>query len=299
MVRIHPAVPDKHITSKHYEQGCQDRQIYSPKRTYCGPSRTRFFLSHPRLTVSKRGQIVALADVGTVFDDRCIRELAKIAKLPADADLGVFGWWIREAACLFACDARAPTANELHEEIATLQKAAERKRFEQVGDLLDNLSQEARAMLSTLHGELPTSRDLRDEALRETACDAVRWLCGFGGELAEGRRRPSGKQSRATLRPHLYAPQARRNFMKRDAERYFVVRLSVAWCHVAGRAPPRTVRHRLARQSGPFVRFVRKCLDLAGATYADVVELIRAVRRDPFYEELLGKCSDRLSDIKS
>jgi hypothetical protein len=139
--------------------------------------------------------------------------------------------------------------------------------------------------------ELPASSDLRDEVLRERACDVVKRLCRIGGELAEGRRRPSGKRSRSAWRPHVYAPKARPDFPRRDAERCFVARLSAAWCYVVRQAPPRTVRHRIARESGPFVRFVRKCLDLVGATYADAVELINAVRRDPFYEAMLGKCS--------
>jgi len=253
----------------------------------------------PDLRLTKRRHNIALEDVPAVFDDPCIRELANIAKLPADADIGIFGWWIREAACMFACDAYVPTVNELHDEIAALHEVTARKRYGQAGDLLDRLSTEARVMLSTFQGELPTSSDLRDEALRDRACEAVEGLCRIGGTLAAGRRRPSGRRSRSALRPHVYAPDARKNFPKREAERIFVARLSAGWRYVVGRAPPRSVRQRAEREIGCFARFVRRCLDLVGAKYADAAELINAVGRDPFYQNMLGKLSqrDRLSRI--
>ena len=154
--------------------------------------------------MGKRGRIIAVEDVPTKFDDAYIGELA--AKLPRDADLNALSWWIREAAYMFACDARIPTANEVHNEIATLYKAAERHLYEFVGDLLDKLSVEGRLKLSTL-GALPAPSDFRDEALRDQACDAIAGLCRIGGQIVEGRRRPSGKRSRPTMRPYLYAPK--------------------------------------------------------------------------------------------
>jgi hypothetical protein len=230
-----------------------------------------------RKRVTKSRPIIALEDVPARFDDDCIRKLA--SELPPGADLNALGWWIKEAASIFANDARIPTANQLHAEIAILCDAARRRLFEQVADLLDKLSLEARAMLSTL-GALPAPSDLRGEALRDEACDAVASLCRIGGELVEGRNRPCGKQSRPLLRPLLYAPKPRRHFPRRDAELRFVARLSNAWRDVTGKKPSRTARHGDAsRDVGPFARFVGECLRLVGAGDADAVELINQLHR--------------------
>jgi hypothetical protein len=286
VVRIHPAVPENNANSALYEYRHRSRESADLERTHCGPRRTRFAM--PDLRLTKRRRNIGLEDVPAVFDDPCIRELANIAKLPADADIGIFGWWIREAACMFACDARVPTVNELHDEIAALHKAAERKRYEQVGDLLDRLSVEARVMLSTLQGELPTSGDLRDKTVRDRVREAVERLCRTGAMQRDDADLLPTSRSRSAWRPHLHAPNPQRHFMKREAERYFVARLSVAWCRVVGRAPPRSVRHRAEREIGPFARFVRRCLDLVGAKYANAAELINAVGRDPFYQRCLA-----------
>jgi hypothetical protein len=74
--------------------------------------------------------IIALGDVPAVFDEDQIGKLAKIAKLPGDADLNRFGAGIKEAARIFVRDALVPTANELHNEIANLYKAANRQSYE-------------------------------------------------------------------------------------------------------------------------------------------------------------------------
>jgi hypothetical protein len=82
-------------------------------------------------------------------------------------------------------------------------------------------------------------------------------------------------------RPLLYAPDARRHFQKRAAERDFVMWLRLAWAEATGEPPSRTARRaeKSYRDLGPFARFVRECLRLAGAPYAEVVELINRVNR--------------------
>jgi hypothetical protein len=265
--------------------------------------------------VGKHRSVIALEDAPSVFNDACIRKLAMIAKLPPEADMNAFGAGIKEAARNFAKDARVPTANELQAEIAKLHKAADRQLYGQVADLLESLSPRARVMLSERadrtarddasassyprvtavgrHGEvltraprpplrlqLPIPSDLRDEALRKDACDAVARLCRIGGQFVEGRRRPSGKRSRPVSRPFLYAPAPRRNFPRRDAERNFVMLLSIAWREATGEAPSRTARHAdKSRELGPFARFVCECLRLVGARYADAVELMNELHR--------------------
>jgi hypothetical protein len=125
---------------------------------------------------------------------------------------------------------------------------------------------------------LPTPSDLGDEALRDEVTNALASLCRIGGLRVEGRRRSSGKRSPPSLRPILFAPRASRNFLRREAERYFVERLSIAWREVTGKAPPRTARSASAeRDIGPFARLIRECLRLVGAGYADPVALINEV----------------------
>jgi hypothetical protein len=276
--------------------------------------------------------IIALGDVPAVFDEDRIGKLAKIANLPGDADLNRFGAGIKEAAEIFARDARIPTANDLHNEIANLYKAANRQSYELVADLLERLSPQAHELLSGrtkmigrnnesaarsprvtavgLHGEIrtrvarpplrlqmPTPSDLRDEALRKDACDRVARLCLIGGQLVEGRRRPSGKRSRPVFRPLLYAPEPRRNFPRRDAERNFFMWLQIAWLEATGKMPPRTARNPdRSRALGPFARFAKECLKLAGAGHANVVELINELERQRAYVEAT-RVKKQLSDI--
>jgi hypothetical protein len=237
-----------------------------------------------RKRVTKSRSIIALEDVPAVFDAVRIRKLATIAKVPPDADMNAFGAAVRGAARIFARDARVPTDNELHDEIAALLKASEGRWYDDVARLLEKLSPRARDMLCdatpSLEIELPLPNALRDVERREAACAAIVSLCQFDGRFVKGRRRPSGKRSRPLWQPYLYAPERRRHFPKREAERDFVMWLSIAWCNATGAAPPRTARHPDAtRDVGPFARFVRECLRLVGAGYADVVELINEVHR--------------------
>src|SRR5262249_27006246 len=150
--------------------------------------------------------------------------------------------------------------------IHKLYKAADRRSYDEVAALLERLlshtltSGEAfrvhvvMSTTSSLGGRaaeartlielLPPPEALCDPAQRDGACEAITRLCRFGGRLVEGRRRPTGKRSRPTFRPLLYAPEPRRNFPKRDPERDFVMWLSIAWREVTGSAPSRTARHR-------------------------------------------------------
>jgi hypothetical protein len=301
VVRVHPAVPDNSAISTNYENWGLDSKSAQFERTRSGPRRTRFFAWRSRLTsVPKRRHIIALAKIPAAFDDPCIRMLAAVAKLPEGADLEAFGWWIREAAEMFVGEVQVLTANEVRSEIAALHKAAARRDFEQAASLLSSLSQEARALfeqpplalaieaysrcasraenvlsLKASEPSLPSPSDLRNDASRDKACATIESVCRIGGQLVKGRRRPLGKRSNASVRPYFYAPSAMRNFPKREAERQFVQRLSIAWRKGTGKEPPRTARRAGPdRDIGPFPRLVRECLRLVGASYADPVALI-------------------------
>jgi len=260
------------------------------------------------MRMKKSRSIITVEAVLTVFDDARVAGLAKIAKLARGADIAAFAAGIRDAARIFALDARIPTGNELHNEIARLCKAADRRQHEQVARLLERLSPQARDVLnkrgtgfgvrlrrrrsqdqdcdqrarrpawpSRFRIKVPSPDALRDAAQCEKACAAVATLCQFGGRYVGG---PPSKGSRPQWRPALNAPEPRRNSPKRQAERYFVMLLSIAWNEATGATPPRVARHRDgSRDVGPFARFVRECLRLVGAPDADVVELINELHR--------------------
>jgi hypothetical protein len=140
---------------------------------------------------TKSRKLIAAADVLHIFDHACIKGLADVARLPADADRERFAEGVREAARIYAQEARAPNVNELRTEIAALHAAAERQRCGQVADLLEKLSPKASRLLSKratrLGLELPASADLRKPPRQPKACEAVLKLCQYGVEYVEGR----------------------------------------------------------------------------------------------------------------
>jgi hypothetical protein len=223
-------------------------------------------------------RIIAAEEVAIVFSDAQVAELAKIAKLPPATNMGVLAEGVREAARFFARDARVPTANELHGQIAALLKASEERRYDDVARLLGELSPQARYMLPI--PSLPNPDALHDVDQREAACVSIAASCQFGGQFVQGRKRPSGNRSRPVWRPYLHAPEPQTNFAKRHLERDFVVWLSIAWLEATGAKPSQTARHcDGSRRLGPFARFARECLDHVGAPGADIVELINGLHR--------------------
>jgi hypothetical protein len=232
---------------------------------------------------TKSRKPIAAADGRRVFDDICIDTLAAIGRLQEGADRKRFAQGIRETARIYARDARTPTDNELHAEIAALYRAAERKRCGQVADLLEKLSPKASQLLSKraarLGIELPASADLRDRPQQQTACEGVLRLCQYGGKYVEGRRRTSGKRSR-TWRPLLVVQEPRRHVPKRDAELNFIMCLQLAWLEASGTKPNLAANRALNREiRGPFARMAAECLTLVGASHADAVGLINELNR--------------------
>jgi hypothetical protein len=224
---------------------------------------------------------IAAADIPRTFDDSCINELADIGQLPAGADRKRLAEGIREAARIYAKDARTPTDNKLHAEITALYRAAAHKRCLEVADFIEKLSPKARELLrkraTRLCLEVPAPEVLRDPA-QQKACDTVLKLCQYGGKYGEGRRRDSGKRSR-TWWPLLIGPKPSRNFARRDAERNFIMCLQLAWLEATGAPPSRAAKRALNREiSGPFARMAEKSLRLVGAR-ADAVGLINELNR--------------------
>jgi hypothetical protein len=226
---------------------------------------------------TKSREPIAAAHIPRLFDDACIDELADIGRLPAGADRKIFAEGIREAARIYARDARTPTDNDLHAEIARLYRAAEHKRCVEVADLVEKLSPKARELLSKratrLCLELPASEDLRDRTRQQKACETILGLSQHGGYFKSRRR--SGKCSRA-WHPLLVGPKPCPNFARRDPERNFIMCLQLARLEATGKPPSLAAN---AARPGPFVRMVRKCLALVGAGHADAVGLINELNR--------------------
>ena len=212
---------------------------------------------------------IAADDVAHVLDDNCVEWLACLGNLPA-GNMRTLAAGIRDAARIYARDAREPTTvNELHNEIQMLYKAAERRQYQQVAEMLAALSTRARDLLNdrgarpNLGIRLPSPETLRDDAHQEAACSDVTRLCRTGADAAGT--------------PMLYAPKRSRHFPKRSAERNFVVNLRLAWLEAVGEPPPATVNP--SRSDRPFANLVRDCLKLVGAPHADAVGLINELNK--------------------
>ena len=222
--------------------------------------------------------------VERIFNTSSIDELARIAKLPSYADKHQFANGIREAARIYAKDAREPTANELNKQITELHRAAKHLQYERVANLTESLSPKAQDMLNEYAErwrsptKLPPPEALRDPGLRETACATVASLCRIGGKKnVDGRLRPSGRRSRS-WEWALYAPLRSRTFPKRQSELDFVMHLQLAWLEAVGKKPPRSAN---AYRLGPFGRMVQACLKLvrAGSSDASVAGHINELNR--------------------
>ncbi len=259
---------------------------------------------------TKRKSAITADQIPRKFDDSCIEDLARFAKLPSHANRQRFADGIRDAARAYATEIREPNDNEVRAEIESLYRAAERGNFEELAILLEKLSSRARSLLKYDHWTtvklsadkpdsppsrhrisarrrsvtLPSPEALRDEDRRDEACTIVVKLCRYGGGWVEGRKRASGKPS-WTWRPYLRAPKPQRHFPKREAERTLVMWLRIAWLEATGKEAPLTTD---PRRPGPFARMVQECLRLLGAAHADAVGLLnmlnqarREMRRRP------------------
>ena len=147
-----------------------------------------------RKSKTRRARIIGTQEVDIVFDDACIERLAKITKLPAEADLKAFGVAVRDAARVYIRDVHVPTGNELHAEIAGLYKAADGREFLQAAMLWHYLSPEARDLLTNrgarpnFDPDLPEAEAFFDIDRREAACEAIAALCRVGFSNAQARR---------------------------------------------------------------------------------------------------------------
>jgi hypothetical protein len=222
----------------------------------------------------KTQRAISAHDVPRVFDDVCIDRLAQIAEVPqlAPEARDRLALAIREAARIYAEDARKPNINAVHDEIERLHQAASRREYEQVALLIDALSPDVRQRFETREAtpgfenaglKFPSAEALRDPERCYVACDVVRQFCSVG----------IGPHQR----PLLFAPERIKRPTKREAERQFVINLRLAWLETTDTNPTATVNP--ARSDRPFASFAQECLTLVGAPYADAVGLINELNR--------------------
>src|SRR5262245_25931593 len=90
---------------------------------------------------------IAVDKVPGKFDDKCIRELARIVRLPAGADIARFTASVHGAVRAYAKAIRVPSSNDMYREVETLHRAADREQYDELATLLDRLSPATRAWL--------------------------------------------------------------------------------------------------------------------------------------------------------
>jgi len=171
-------------------------------------------------------------------------------------------------------------SNQQHDEIAKLYKAATKEDIGAVAVAIRDLSPQSRESLSK-RGErigicLPTPEDFSAANDQSGRCNEIAQLCRVGGGMVQGRNRPSGKKS-LQWTVSLHAPDKRKTFTKRDAERSFIINLQLAWLEGTGTKAAVTANHEVP---GPFTRFVKDCLEFAGVRGVDVVETLNSLTRD-------------------
>src|SRR5262249_35977531 len=195
---------------------------------------------------------------------------------------------VRGAVRDYALAVRAPSSNDLYREIKALHRAADRKRYDELAELLDRLTPATRAWFyqrgqrpgwRSIYGsqdaKLPTANEVREPARRKEACTLVRRLCTAGGRTIEGRLRPTGRRSRS-YQTVLEAPTPSRHFSKREAELDLITSLQLSFLGATGKMPALTARRGFP---GPFARMTQKVFHLAGAAHADVAGLLNELNR--------------------
>ena len=251
----------------------------------------------------KKRHAITEANVQCVFNDACVAQLVKCAKLPPGTNLELLAKGIRQAASIYAREVRLPTLSEVRDEVQALYRAAEHRQYDRAASLRAQLSPETLRYLKARLSRpgpraaglrLPTEEELRDPKRRENACIMIERLCRAGGRYVESRkdRRSISRQ------PQLLGPAQPRYLpeynpklneageiigmddvrepaprpAKRDAERHLVANLRLACLEATGSEKPITTVN--PAYPDPFANFVHECLQLVGASHTDAIALV-------------------------
>jgi hypothetical protein len=229
------------------------------------------------------------------FSDAAIKELAEVSKLPSDADLVLFGRFVRDAGALYLEETGGASSAKIRADVEAIRRSVKpidaRKKVRRphlIIMALEKASPETLHMLrrrAELRGQaFPSADEIMNPALSDDSARILDALTRAGGSVKQGRVRPGGKQSKK-YHVELYAPVSPRNFAKREAERAAIRRLRAAWRWALARGDPDTERaiptnipatSASKENPGPFVRLAREFFAAMGIN-ADVVHLINSI----------------------
>jgi hypothetical protein len=231
---------------------------------------------------SNRRSLIVVRDVDRIFDDVVIKELAKVVRSPANANLSRFAQSIRNDARLFI-EAKGclnyPQLRREIERLYTLNNRAMRgdREAQQLARAVDALPADVRDWLARCNPRdhdrtIPKAAEIVSQATRAGAVQRLRLILSYGVDVEKkGRKRPTGKRSRS-IEPLLRVPaKIEPNRPRSDAEREFVRNLGLTYLDATGKRPPRKVDF---ETRGPFSQFVHKCFELVGAPQGYVTKLI-------------------------
>ena len=228
--------------------------------------------------------LIAEKEIDYVFNERVIAEMAKGIKAPPDA-IARFRDNVRAGMRAYFAELARTDWEVIGKQIGELYRLVDRAdrgteaAAARLADCIGSVDQATRNWLERCaHRELsfPSSDEIRDDRTRKQAIRRLRRTLGYGLNVVQGRKRPSGKRSR-TVQPLLHVPKSSRGRPRDLAARELVQQLAPAYVEATDRSPPHRVN---SRSQGPFFRLVRRCFELARISTGGVVELINEVKFD-------------------
>jgi hypothetical protein len=233
---------------------------------------------------------------GDIFSDAAIKKLAEDSKLPPDADLVLFGDFVRGAATLYREEAGWASTSKIRADVLAIRRTVrlinEQKKTRQPQIIIKALREAAPETLHMLRRRadrrrevFPSENDVMDPARINDAARILDALTRTGGSVIPGRNRPNGKKSKQ-FDVDLYAPMSPRTFAKRELERAAIKRLHTVWRWSAARGDsnkeaamlPNIPSLSASRENpGPFVRLVSGFFDGVGVKDVNVVNLMNSI----------------------
>jgi hypothetical protein len=209
------------------------------------------------------------------FADRLWREAHPRQALPSK-----FASHLRTCARAYVEMASRPSQGELGQALKQLHdrliRAVEANDPERAARALEELPHHIRAELSCLPpAGIPSPDDIRNVRSGIGTARDLLGMCASGADIVPGRRRPSGRRSRPTLRI-LPRYQQRRGHPRHEAERLLVRSLLEFFYNRDGKFPGLTSHGgNYAQSAGPFAHLVVSTLARCGVKSVNAVKLIQ------------------------